>query len=135
MADTKWADLDYLIVDCPPGTGDEPPQLFRPSKMPKLVIVTTPQEVSLADVRKSISFCQQAQLDILGIVENMSGFVCPDCGTIHNIFKSGGGAKLAAERGINFLGKLPIDPQVVASEDIGDPTTEMSNTTRKRFTS
>ena len=131
LADTKWSDLDYLIVDCPPGTGDEPLTIIQTIKDAQAVIVTTPQEVSLADVRKSISFCQQAQLDILGIVENMSGFVCPDCGTVHNIFKSGGGAKLAAERGINFLGKLPIDPQVVDSEDSGDPTAEMSNITKE----
>ena len=86
---------------------------------------------TLADVRKSINFCQKAQLAILGIVENMSGFVCPDCGTVHNIFKSGGGAKLAAERNINFLGKLPIDPQVVDSEDAGNPTAAISLQTKE----
>ena len=131
LADTKWADLDYLIIDCPPGTGDEPLTIIQTIKDAQAVIVTTPQEVSLADVRKSINFCQQAQLAILGIVENMSGFVCPDCGTVHNIFKSGGGAKLAAERNINFLGKLPIDPQVVDSEDSGNPTASMSATTKE----
>ena len=131
LADTKWSELDYLIVDCPPGTGDEPLTVIQTIKDAQAVIVTTPQEVSLSDVRKSISFCQQTQLEILGIVENMSGFVCPDCGAVHNIFKSGGGAKLAAERGINFLGKLPIDPQVVDSEDIGNPTAAMSPKTKE----
>ena len=131
LADTKWADLDYLIIDCPPGTGDEPLTIIQTIKDAQAVIVTTPQEVSLADVRKSINFCQQAQLAILGIVENMSGFVCPDCGTVHNIFKSGGGAKLAAERNINFLGKLPIDPQVVDSEDAGNPTAAISLQTQE----
>ena len=131
LADTKWADLDYLIIDCPPGTGDEPLTIIQTIKDAQAVIVTTPQEVSLADVRKSINFCQQAQLAILGIVENMSGFVCPDCGTVHNIFKSGGGAKLAAERNINFLGKLPIDPQVVDSEDAGNPTAAISLQTKE----
>ena len=131
LADTKWADLDYLIIDCPPGTGDEPLTIIQTIKDAQAVIVTTPQEVSLADVRKSINFCQQAQLAILGIVENMSGFVCPDCGAVHNIFKSGGGAKLAAERNINFLGKLPIDPQVVDSEDAGNPTAAISLQTKE----
>ena len=131
LADTKWADLDYLIIDCPPGTGDEPLTIIQTIKDAQAVIVTTPQEVSLADVRKSINFCQKAQLAILGIVENMSGFVCPDCGTVHNIFKSGGGAKLAAERNINFLGKLPIDPQVVDSEDAGNPTAAISLQTKE----
>ena len=131
LADTKWADLDYLIIDCPPGTGDEPLTIIQTIKDAQAVIVTTPQEVSLADVRKSINFCQQAQLAILGIVENMSGFVCPDCGTVHNIFKSGGGANLAAERNINFLGKLPIDPQVVDSEDAGNPTAAISLQTKE----
>lgn len=131
LADTKWSELDYLIVDCPPGTGDEPLTIIQTIKDAQAVIVTTPQEVSLADVRKSISFCQQADLDILGIIENMSGFVCPDCGAIHNIFKSGGGAKLAAERGITFLGKMPIDPQVVDSEDSGNPTAAMSAKTKE----
>ena len=131
LADTKWADLDYLIVDCPPGTGDEPLTIIQTIKDAQAVIVTTPQEVSLADVRKSINFCQQAEVAILGIFENMSGFVCPDCGAVHNIFKSGGGAKLAAERNINFLGKLPIDPQVVDSEDSGNPTASMSATTKE----
>ena len=131
LADTNWSELDYLIVDCPPGTGDEPLTIIQTIKDAQAVIVTTPQEVSLSDVRKSISFCQQTQLEILGIVENMSGFVCPDCGAVHNIFKSGGGAKLAAERGINFLGKLPIDPQVVDSEDIGNPTAAMSPKTKE----
>lgn len=131
LADTKWVDLDYLIIDCPPGTGDEPLTIIQTIKDAQAVIVTTPQEVSLADVRKSINFCQQAQLAILGIVENMSGFVCPDCGTVHNIFKSGGGAKLAAERNINFLGKLPIDPQVVDSEDAGNPTAAISLQTKE----
>ena len=131
LADTKWANLDYLIVDCPPGTGDEPLTIIQTIKDAQAVIVTTPQEVSLADVRKSINFCQQAEVAILGIVENMSGFVCPDCGAVHNIFKSGGGAKLAAERNITFLGKLPIDPQVVDSEDAGNPTAAISLQTKE----
>lgn len=131
LADTQWSALDYLIIDCPPGTGDEPLTIVQTIKEAKAIVVTTPQEVSLSDVRKSINFCKQVQLEILGLIENMSGFVCPECGTVHNIFKSGGGEKLAAERHINFLGKLPIDPQVVESEDIGDPTAAMSKVTKE----
>lgn len=121
IADTQWSPLDYLIVDCPPGTGDEPLTIAQTLTDAKAIVVTTPQEVSLSDVRKSISFCKLAQLEILGLIENMSGFVCPDCGSVHNIFKSGGGEKLAQQQQISFLGKLPIDPSIVESEDAGDP--------------
>lgn len=121
IADTQWSPLDYLIVDCPPGTGDEPLTIAQTLTDAKAIVVTTPQEVSLSDVRKSISFCKLAQLEILGLIENMSGFVCPDCGSVHNIFKSGGGEKLAQQQQISFLGKLPIDPAIVESEDAGDP--------------
>ena len=121
IKDVEWGELDYLIVDCPPGTGDEPLTIAQTLTDAKAIVVTTPQEVSLSDVRKSISFCKLAQLEILGLIENMSGFVCPDCGSVHNIFKSGGGEKLAQQQQISFLGKLPIDPAIVESEDAGDP--------------
>lgn len=130
LADTAWDDLDYLVIDCPPGTGDEPLTIAQEIKDAQAIIVTTPQEVALADVRKSIDFCKQAQLKILGIVENMSGFICPNCKTIHNIFKSGGGEKLSASYNLNFLGKLPLDPQIVDSEDNGDPIAKLSATTK-----
>ena len=126
LADTQWSPLDYLIIDCPPGTGDEPLTVIQTIPDAEAIIVTTPQEVALADVRKSINFCDMAKVKIKGLVENMSGFVCPNCGTVHNIFKSGGGQKLAEERGIPFLGKIPIDPQVVDCDDNGNPIDKLS---------
>ncbi|MGC8971530.1 MAG: P-loop NTPase [bacterium] len=119
---TEWGNLDYLIIDSPPGTGDEPlsvVQLFK--GLDGAIIVTTPQEVSLLDSRKAINFAKALNIPILGIVENMSGFVCPNCGTITEIFKSGGGEKTAQEMGVPFLGKIPIEPYIVASSDEGKP--------------
>jgi Mrp family chromosome partitioning ATPase len=117
-----WGDLDYLIVDCPPGTGDEPLstlQTLGPTAM--AVIVTTPQGVAIDDVRRSVSFVGEVGNRVLGIVENMSGFACPDCGAVHQIFKSGGGEDLAKESGVQFLGRIPLDPAVADSGDEGYP--------------
>ena len=117
-----WGDLDYLIVDCPPGTGDEPLstlQTLGPTAMG--VIVTTPQGVAIDDVRRSVSFVGEIGNRVLGIVENMSGFVCPDCGSVHNIFSTGGGEELAKEAGVQFLGRIPLDPEVANSGDEGFP--------------
>ncbi len=122
VRDVDWGDLDYLVVDCPPGTGDEPLtalQTLGPGAW--AVIVTTPQDVAVDDVRRSVTFCRQLGNPVAGIVENMSGFVCPDCGTTHDIFRSGGGQALAREMGVPFLGKIPIDPEVVRSADEGFP--------------
>ena len=113
--------MDYLIIDFPPGTGDEPlstAQLISEDR--KAIIVSTPQEVALADVRKSVNFCKQLDLPILGVVENMSGFVCPHCNEITNIFKNGGAEKMCNDMDIPFLGKLPIDPELVVTADAGD---------------
>ncbi|MDD4721515.1 MAG: Mrp/NBP35 family ATP-binding protein [Acidaminococcaceae bacterium] len=129
LADTKWSPLDYLIIDCPPGTGDEPLTVVQTIPDAKAIVVTTPQEIALADVRKSLNFCELAKIPVAGIIENMSGFVCPNCHTVHNIFKSGGGEKLAAEKHISFLGKIPIDPQIVESDDNGDPLDKLSKET------
>jgi len=120
LEDVAWGDLDFLVVDCPPGTGDEPLstlQLIGPSAY--AVIVTTPQGVAIDDVRRSVTFCHQLGNPILGIVENMSGFVCPKCGERVDIFNSGGGEALAREMGVNFLGSIPMDPEVVRSGDEG----------------
>ena len=130
LADTQWSPLDYLIIDCPPGTGDEPLTVVQTIKDAKAIVVTTPQEIALADVRKSINFCELAKMPILGIVENMSGFVCPHCGEVINIFKTGGGEKLAKEKGLPFLGKLPIDPAIVDADDAGDPVDKLGPTTK-----
>ena len=122
LTEVEWGELDYLIVDSPPGTGDEPlsvVQLIGDSD--GAIIVTTPQQVALADVRRSLNFCSQMSLPVIGVVENMSGFVCPDCGKLVDIFKSGGGEKMAIEMGVPFLGRIPIDPQIVDASDSGTP--------------
>ena len=122
LRDVEWGDLDYLIIDSPPGTGDEPlsvVQLIEDAS--GAVIVTTPQEIALADVRRSITFCRTVGLRVLGVIENMSGFVCPECGARSEIFKSGGGQEMAREMGVPFLGKIPLDPDVVAASDNGRP--------------
>ena len=122
LMDVDWGELDYLIVDAPPGTGDEPLsvcQLIEDAD--GAVVVTTPQEVALAAVRRSITFCRQLSLPVLGVVENMSGYVCPRCGERTEIFSSGGGQRLALEMKVPFLGSIPIDPRVMASGDSGVP--------------
>lgn len=121
LKDVEWGDLDYLIIDAPPGTGDEPLSVCQMiDDLDGALIVTTPQDMSLLDVKKSITFSRQVKMNVLGIVENMSGFVCPHCGGKVDIFKSGGGERLAAEMGVNFLGKIPIDEEVVQLSDRGD---------------
>lgn len=119
VKDIEWGELDYLIVDTPPGTSDEHITVVECMKDPAMgvncdgvCIVTTPQEVSLEDVRKEITFCRKTGIEILGIVENMSGFVCPTCSECTNIFSSGGGEALATRAGIPLLGSLPIDPRI-----------------------
>lgn len=114
-----WPDLDYLVIDSPPGTGDEPLTIARTIPDAQAVIVTTPQEISLADVRKSINFCRQVGMPILGIVENMSGFHCPHCGEKIDLFGSQGGELLARNEKLTFLGKLPLVPEVVRRGDEG----------------
>jgi Mrp family chromosome partitioning ATPase len=120
VEDVAWGDLDYLIVDCPPGTGDEPLSVMQLlGDEARAVIVTTPQGVAVDDVRRSVTFVRLLDNPILGIVENMSGFVCPDCKSTHEIFRSGGGQELAQEMNVPFLGKIPIDPEVARSGDEG----------------
>jgi Mrp family chromosome partitioning ATPase len=119
IADVDWGDLDFLVIDSPPGTGDEPLTVAQTIKDAKAVIVTTPQEVALADVRKSINFCKTVNMEIFGLVENMSGFSCPHCNEMIELFGSGGGERTAKEMGIQFLGSIPFDPKVVACGDSG----------------
>ena len=121
IGDIDWGELDYLVIDAPPGTGDEPLSVAQTIKDVNALIVTTPQEIALADVRKSISFCRHVKIRILGIVENMSGFVCPHCSKPVDIFGSGGGKRTALEFSLRFLGKIPMDPQVVMGGDAGKP--------------
>ncbi|MBN2645598.1 MAG: Mrp/NBP35 family ATP-binding protein [Desulfuromonadaceae bacterium] len=123
IKDVSWGDLDYLVVDCPPGTGDEPLTIAQliGNKNSGAVLVTTPQKVALVDVRKSVTFCRQLQLPVFGIVENMSGFVCPKCNEVIDIFKKGGGRAMAAEMTVPFLGAVPVDPRMVEAGDSGVP--------------
>lgn len=122
LKDVDWGELDYLIIDAPPGTGDEPLsvcQLIEDAD--GALIVTTPQDVSIIDIVKSITFCHQVGMPVIGVVENMSGFVCPHCGKTTNIFKSGGGKKVAKEAEVPFLGSIPFEPSVVEAGDEGIP--------------
>lgn len=121
VADMDWGDLDYLIIDAPPGTGDEPLSIAQTIPNVKAVVVTTPQKVALADVRKSLNFCRTVEMEVIGIVENMSGFVCPECNTTVDIFKTGGGEELSREFDLPFLGAVPMDPKVVIAGDDGVP--------------
>ncbi len=122
LAEVNWGELDYLIIDFPPGTGDEP--LSVAQLIPNAdgaIIVTTPQDLSLIDVRKSIDFCKQLKLPVLGVIENMSGLVCPHCSQVIDVFKRGGGEKMAGETGVPFLGRIPIEPLIVEASDSGKP--------------
>jgi Mrp family chromosome partitioning ATPase/predicted Fe-Mo cluster-binding NifX family protein len=121
LANVEWGDLDYLVIDSPPGTGDEPLSVCQ--LVPGLdgaLIVATPQAIALVDVEKSITFCGKVRTRVLGVVENLSGFVCPHCGETVNVFKKGGAESLAREMGVPFLGSLPMDPEVVEACDRGD---------------
>jgi predicted Fe-Mo cluster-binding NifX family protein len=120
ISEIEWTDLDFMIIDSPPGTGDEPLTVAQTIPDAKAVVVTTPQEISLADVRKSINFCRQVNMEILGIVENMSGLRCPHCGEMIDIFKTRGGMETAKNEGLNLLGSLPFEPQVVSNGDTGN---------------
>jgi Mrp family chromosome partitioning ATPase len=120
IADIEWMDLDYMIIDSPPGTGDEPLTVAKTIPDAKALIVTTPQEISLADVRKSINFCREVNMNILGLVENMSGLKCPHCGKIIELFKTQGGMMMAKQQNLKFLSCLPFEPEVVSSSDMGN---------------
>jgi len=120
IEDVEWGDLDLLVIDVPPGTGDEPLSVCQ--LIPELegaVIVTTPQKVAAADVRKSINFCKELGVKVLGVIENMSGFACPKCGEVTPILRANGGRVMANEMGVPFLGSIPIDPLIAESGDDG----------------
>jgi ATP-binding protein involved in chromosome partitioning len=117
-----WGDLDVLLIDLPPGTGDEP--LIIAQLLPEMdgvVIVTIPSKVSQVVVKKSVTFAKQLRMPIIGVIENMSGFICPHCGTKSDIFESGGGRNIAEELNIAFLGSIPIDQSICEDADRGDP--------------
>jgi Mrp family chromosome partitioning ATPase len=119
IGEVEWGVLDYLVIDSPPGTGDEPLTVGQMIADARAIIVTTPQEVALADVRKSIAFCKILKMKIAGIIKNMSGCVCPRCGETFTLFGSGGGELTAKVNNIPFLGKLPFDPRMVVCGDSG----------------
>jgi len=122
LAEVKWGELDFLVVDLPPGTGDEPltiAQLIDDAD--GAIIVTTPQDVALLDSRKTVTFAQALKMPVLGVVENMSGLICPHCHQNIDLFKRGGGEKAAADMGVPFLGRVPLDPEVVLGGDDGTP--------------
>lgn len=122
LTDVNWGDLDYLVIDFPPGTGDEP--LSVAQLIPDAdgaVVVTTPQDVATIDVSKSVTFCRQLNIPVLGVVENMSGLICPHCSKLIELFKQGGGEEMAIRMEVPFLGRIPLDPQIVQSSDEGRP--------------
>ena len=122
LSEVNWGELDYLVIDFPPGTGDEPlsvAQLIPNSD--GAIIVTTPQDLSINDVRKCINFCRQVHVPVLGVLENMSGLVCPHCGTVIDIFKKGGGETMATQMEVPFLGSIPVEPLIVDASDNGKP--------------
>jgi len=122
LGDFDWGTLDYLVVDIPPGTGDEPLSIAQliPS-CDGAIVVTTPQDVALVSVRKSINFVKKMNISVIGIIENMSGFKCPHCGKSVDIFKTGGGLKASKDFNVPFLGKVPLDAQIVETGDSGEP--------------
>jgi Mrp family chromosome partitioning ATPase len=122
LGDVNWGDLDFLFIDLPPGTGDEPLSVAKLIKeVDGVIIVTTPQDVALLDSRKAVSFSRLIEVPVLGIVENMSGMVCPHCDESIDLFKVGGGETAAYELGVPFLGRIPIDPRIVTKCDSGEP--------------
>lgn len=121
LCDVVWGVLDYLIIDSPPGTGDEPLSVCQLAEPDGAIIVTTPQDVALSDVRKSITFCNRINVPVSGVIENMSGFVCPHCGNEVDIFKKGGGKRMSDEMGVPFLGSIPIEVKIMENGDLGKP--------------
>lgn len=129
LEDVVWGEMDYVILDMPPGTGDE--ALTVSQLVPDadgIIVVVTPQDVALLDAKKALNFASQLKLPVLGIIENMSGFVCPHCGNKIDIFKRGGGEKSAKEHNVSFLGRIPLVSEVVEKADEGIPAVEISDT-------
>ena len=117
----EWGELDYLLLDLPPGTGDAQLTLTQTAAISGAVIVTTPQEVSLIDARKGLQMFEKVNVPVLGLIENMSYYACSDCGKVVNIFKRGGGERMSQELGVPLLGEIPIDPEIVETGDQGKP--------------
>jgi len=122
MNQVEWGDLDYLLIDMPPGTGDAQLTISQTAPLSGAIIVTTPQEVSLLDARKGLQMFLNVKVPILGVIENMAGYSCSHCGEVTQIFRQGGGSKIAAEMGVPLLGSIPIDPRLAEDSDRGTPT-------------
>ncbi|MBY8999811.1 MAG: Mrp/NBP35 family ATP-binding protein [Candidatus Heimdallarchaeota archaeon] len=136
LADVHWGELDFLIVDLPPGSSDEPLSIVQTIKdLNGMVVVTTPQNVSLLDVSKSVNFAEVTNVPIIGVVENMSGFVCPHCGEQTNIFKKDGGKNFAEQLSLNFLGSIPLIADICEAGDRGRPAVLSNDITKKAFDS
>lgn len=133
LADVDWGELDYLLIDTPPGTGDVQLTIMQSLPLDGAIIVTTPEEISLLDVKKSISMCNMLNIPIIGIIENMSGFVCPKCGEIVYIFGKGGGEKAAKEFNIEFLGRIPLDVKAREAAEKGIPMVEIDCKAKEEF--
>lgn len=134
LEDTSWGDKDMLVIDLPPGTGDEPLSICQlVPDADGIVIVITPQDVALLDAKKAINFAKKVNMPILGIIENMSGFVCPHCGQETDIFKKGGTEQIAKEYNIPYLGNIPIMPEIVQDSDSGIPAVSNNDYIRKFF--
>lgn len=129
LTEVNWGALDYLLIDSPPGTGDEHMTVLDTIPDAQCVVVTTPQEISLADVRKALDFLVQVKASVLGVVENMSGLICPHCGQEIDLFKKGGGEALAKQHNLPFLGAIPLDPATVVAADRGVPIVRMPEDT------
>ena len=122
LADVVWGDLDFLFIDLPPGTGDEPLSVMQLlPEMDGSIIVTIPSEVSQIVVKKAVMFSRELKVPVIGVIENMSSFICPNCGAEIDIFRSGGGEKIAKDLSVPFLGKIPIDPKICEASDEGIP--------------
>jgi ATP-binding protein involved in chromosome partitioning len=137
LSDIVWGELEFLFIDLPPGTGDEPLSIMQLiPEMDGVVIVTIASEVSQIVVKKAVTFSRKLGIPIIGVIENMSGFVCPKCGAEIDIFKVGGGKKIAEELSIPFLGSIPIDPEICRDSDSGMPfiTEHVDSPATKAFT-
>ena len=128
IEETQWGELDYLLVDLPPGTGDEQLTLLQSVPVTGAVVVTTPEDIALSDVRKGIRMFHDRGTPVLGIVENMSSFLCPSCGDEHELYGSGGGADLAAEFDVPLLAEIPMDPEIRSGSDADKPVTVLQET-------
>ena len=134
LEEVAWGERDFIILDMPPGTGDEGLTVAQiVPEVEGVIIVVTPQDVALLDAKKAINFAKQMEIPVLGIVENMSGFVCPHCGETVDIFKRGGGEEAAKKYGVPFLGRIPLIPEVVANSDDGVPSASTNEVVGKAF--